>query len=146
MLARLWREAARLHVGAFGAITSALTESLPDKSEKKGDNNVDMIIGGQAVIVVTPSRSLERQTGASLLHLPDGRAIISFDRSMTIAQLELTIADALEARTLAPADRQVFQGVADILRAARRSSDTTLSQRQIIVVESRGRRRSRRSA
>ena len=102
--------------------------------------------GGQAVIVVTPSRSLERPTGASLLHLPDGRAIISFDRSMTIAQLELMIADALEAGTLAAADRNVFQGVADILRAARRSSDTTLSQKQIIVVESRRRTRNRRSA
>lgn len=102
--------------------------------------------GGRAVIVVTPSRSLERQTGAALLHLPDGRAIISFDRSMTVAQLELMIADALEAGNLASADREVFQGVAEILRSARRSSDTTLSQRQIIVLESRRRSRTRRSA
>lgn len=67
MLARLWRDAARLHVGAFGAITSALTESLPEQAQKtggKGDNNVDMIIGGQAVIEGVMMRSLTGYTVA----------------------------------------------------------------------------------
>src|SRR6476469_6687368 len=40
--------------------------------------------GRHSVIVVHPSRTLERRTGVELLHLPDGRALISFDQSRTI--------------------------------------------------------------
>ena len=95
--------------------------------------------GRRAVIVVNPSRTLERRTGVGLVPLPDGRALISFDRSTTPDSLELKIADALEDRTLPPADHAVFQGIADILKEARRSRDVSLRQANIIVLE--GRRR-----
>src|SRR4029079_10046721 len=52
--------------------------------------------GHRAVIVVNPTRTLERRTGVMLVPLSDGRALISFDESMTPARLELTIEDALE--------------------------------------------------
>jgi len=102
--------------------------------------------GARSVIVVNPSRTLERYPGVTLVHLPDGRALISFDQTMTVAGLELMIADGLEDRALAERDRGVLDAVARILRTARRSPHTTLAQRNIIVVESKRRARNRRSA
>jgi len=102
--------------------------------------------GPRSVIVVNPTRTLERYPGVMLVHLPDGRALISFDQSMTLAGLELMIADALEDRALPPGDRGVLEAVGAILRTARRSPDTTLAQRNIIVVESKRRTRTRRTA
>ena len=92
--------------------------------------------GRHAVIVVNPTRSLEERAGVALVHLPDGRALISFDQPRTIADLELTIDDALEEGRLAKPDEDVFRAIADILRNARRSQDLTLRQRNIIVLES----------
>ena len=70
--------------------------------------------------------------------LPDGRAlIISFDEPFTIAEFELMIADALDDRRLSRADQAMFRAIAQILRAARRSKDVTLHQRNIIVLASR---------
>lgn len=93
--------------------------------------------GRHSVIVVHPSRSLERRTGIELLHLPDGRALISYDQPTTIAGLELTIADALDDQTLPPADREIFQAIAGILKSARRSASIALLQRNVIVLETR---------
>lgn len=93
--------------------------------------------GRYSVIVVNPSRTLEKRTGVKLLHMPDGRALISFDRQMTIPALELAIADALEDRTLPPADRKVFDAIANILKSSRRSDRIVLLQRHIIVLETR---------
>lgn len=93
--------------------------------------------GRHSVIVVQPSRTLERRTGIELLHLPDGRALISFERRMTIPGLELAIEDALDDKTLPSADREVFQGIATILKSARRSDSIELLQRNVIVLETR---------
>jgi hypothetical protein len=93
--------------------------------------------GRHSVIVVHPSRSLERRTGIDLLHLPDGRALISFDEPTTIPGLELMIADALEDRGLPAADRDIFRAIAGILKAARRSASIALLQRNVIVIETR---------
>ncbi|HWK10959.1 MAG TPA: hypothetical protein VNR64_12950 [Vicinamibacterales bacterium] len=99
--------------------------------------------GRRSVIVVNPSPSLEKRTGVDLVHLPDGRALISFDQAMTIPELELVIADALEDSRLAAADRTVFESIRDILRDARRSDRVALESRNIIVIESRRQRRGR---
>jgi hypothetical protein len=93
--------------------------------------------GQRAVIVVTPTRTLEVRTGVTLIPMPDGRALISFDHPFSVAELELTIEDALDDRGLSRTDRAVFMSIAHILRAARRSKDVTLRQRHIIVLESR---------
>ena len=93
--------------------------------------------GRHSVIVVNPSRSLEKRTGVELIHLPDGRALISFDRSRTIPGLELMIADALEDQALPPKDREVFEAIAGILKAARRSETVELLQRHVIVLQTR---------
>ena len=93
--------------------------------------------GRHSVIVVRPSRTLEKRTGIELIHLPDGRALISFDRSKTIPGLELVIADALDDPTLSAVDREVFQAVAGILKSARRADNVELLQRHVIVLETR---------
>ena len=93
--------------------------------------------GRHSVIVVSPSRTLEHRTGVELVHLPDGRALISFDQPMTIAGLELLIADALEDKALPPADREIFGAIGSILKAARRSNNVIMLQRNIIVLETR---------
>jgi hypothetical protein len=93
--------------------------------------------GTRAVIVVNPTRTLEQQTGVHLIPLPDGRALISFDAPLTIADLELLIEDAIEDHRLSPSDQLVFKAIADLLRGARRSKDVELHQRNIIVLESR---------
>lgn len=98
--------------------------------------------GQRAVIVVNPTRSLEERTGISLVPLPDGRALISFDSPLTIAAFELMIEDALDDRRLSRRDQAIFKAIAEILRSARRSKDVTLQQRNIIVLESRRRPRS----
>jgi hypothetical protein len=101
--------------------------------------------GSRAVIVVHPSRTLERRTGVCLVPLPDGRALISFDQSRTPAELELLIADALDDPSLSRSDRDVFEAVATILKSARRSRDVSLRQSTIIVLEGRRRRRIRQA-
>lgn len=93
--------------------------------------------GRHSVIVVHPSRTLEKRTGVELVHMPDGRALISFDQAMSIAALELLIADALEDKALPPADRAIFGAIGGILKSARRSDAVILLQRNIIVLETR---------
>jgi hypothetical protein len=93
--------------------------------------------GRHSVIVVKPSRTLEKRTGVELVHLPDGRALISFDRAMTIPGLELIIEDSLEDTSLPTADREIFDAIGTILKAARRSDSVVLLQRNIIVLETR---------
>src|SRR5688572_6623633 len=44
---RAWVGAAKLITGSFGAFTNGLTSAMPTKG---ADRNVDMLIGGQAVI------------------------------------------------------------------------------------------------
>jgi len=91
--------------------------------------------GSRAVIVVNPTRTLERRTGVTLVPLPDGRALISFARSITPAHIELMIADALDDPDLEPSDREVFAAIQDILRSVRKTRGLAVEQRGIIVLE-----------
>jgi hypothetical protein len=102
--------------------------------------------GRHAVIIVTPSKTLERQAGVTLVPLPDGRALIAFPQSTTVADLELHLDDALREGRLPAADRDVFDAIADILRSARHSSTVALQQRHIIVLETKRPSRRRVSA
>ncbi len=92
--------------------------------------------GRRGVILVNPSRSLEERTGVMLVPLSDGRALICFDESTTAARLELAIQDALADRRLSGEDARIFEGIGSLLRDARRSPETRLQQRNIIVIES----------
>ena len=83
----LWRGSARFIAGAFNAFTNGLTSSMPagGKSAREGgrsDKNVDMLIGGQAVIEGVMMRSL---TGYSVaVRQPDGGVAIRKDKLVSI--------------------------------------------------------------
>ena len=68
----LWRGSARLIAGAFGAFTNGLTSAMPAAGVK--DKNVDMLIGGQAVIEGVMMRSLSGYSVA--VRQPDGGVAI----------------------------------------------------------------------
>ena len=81
-MASLWRGSARVLAGAFGAFTNGLTSAMPGGS--KPDKNVDMLIGGQAVIEGVMMRSL---TGYSVaVRQPDGGVSIRKDKLVSITQ------------------------------------------------------------
>jgi hypothetical protein len=91
--------------------------------------------GRRAVIVVNPTRTLEQRTGVVLVPLTDGRALIAFDESMTVARLELRIQDELEDPALSNEDARIFEAIRQLLKEARRSKSVMLRQQSIIVLE-----------
>jgi len=128
-------------LASLGAIDADLSRAIVRIAQTnrppRGRRPAELVeFGGRAVIVVNSTRTLEKQTGVLLIPLSDGRALISFDETMTPARLELGIEDALEDQRLTSADRSVFTAIREILKAARRSGDVTLRQRTIIVLES----------
>lgn len=133
-------------IAALGAIDADLSRAVvrlaqPELARRPHPPAELARFGRRAVIIVNPTRSLERRTGVELVPLPDGRALIAFQRQTTPEALELLIADALEDPALPAGDRSVFDGIVQILRSARRASDVALRQSNIIVLE--GRRRLR---
>jgi hypothetical protein len=127
-------------IDALSAIDADLSRAVvrlaqPELSRRPRRAAELATFGRRAVIVVNPTRSLERRTGVGLVPLPDGRALISFDQPTTPAALELMIADALEDRQLPTSERAVFEGIVDILKNARRASNVSLRQSNIIVLE-----------
>jgi uncharacterized protein YqhQ len=80
-MASLWHGTARIIAGAFGAFTNGLTSAVP---AGKPDKNVDMLIGGQAVIEGVMMRSL---TGYSVaVRQPDGGVSIRKDKLTSVTQ------------------------------------------------------------
>jgi hypothetical protein len=129
------------------AVISALREVDPDlglavvrlaqpEVRKRPRLPVELFcFGHRAVIVVTPTRTLERRTGVTLVPLTDGRALISFDESITPAMLELRIEDVLDEADLPAKDAEIFTGILELLREARRSKSVNVMRRNIIVLE-----------
>lgn len=81
-----WSGTARLFVGAFNAFTNGLTSSMPSARQgaSTADKNVDMLIGGQAVIEGVMMRSL---TGYSVaVRQPDGGISIKKDKLTSITK------------------------------------------------------------
>jgi hypothetical protein len=120
-------------------LSKAVVQLLQRRPRQKARPLAELsIFGRNAVITVRPTPSLERRAGVRLVPLPDGRALLSFDQPTSIADLELTLHDALEDEELPGADREVFEAIIGILKEARRSRDITLHRRNIIVLESNG--------
>ncbi|MEO8381448.1 MAG: DUF1385 domain-containing protein [Acidobacteriota bacterium] len=77
----IWRGSARMVAGAFNAFTNGLTSSMPANGGT-ADKNVDMLIGGQAVIEGVMMRSL---TGYSVaVRQPDGGVAIRREKLATV--------------------------------------------------------------
>ena len=80
-LRRTWVRAAKLTVGAFHAVTNGLTSSMP---AGVADKNVDMLIGGQAVIEGVMMRGL---TGYSVaVRQPNGEVSIKKDTLVSVTK------------------------------------------------------------
>ncbi|MGN6184075.1 MAG: DUF1385 domain-containing protein [Thermoanaerobaculia bacterium] len=76
-----WRGAAKIIAGAFGAFTNGLTSAMPS-GDKGQDKNVDMLIGGQAVIEGVMMRSLTGYTVA--VRQPDGGVALRKDKLTSV--------------------------------------------------------------
>jgi uncharacterized protein YqhQ len=82
MLRSSWRGAARLIAGAFHASMNGLTSAMP--AAAAADRNVDMLIGGQAVLEGVMMRSL---TGYSVaVRQPNGSVAVKKDKLVSIAK------------------------------------------------------------
>ena len=90
-----------------------------------------------SLLLLNPSRALERYTGAELLALSDGRAIVSFAEDTSLADFEISLRDALEDPALPDADRPLFEQLVTILRRARVGDGVVLTERRIILLQSR---------
>jgi uncharacterized protein YqhQ len=77
---RSWVAAARLFAGLFGSVTNGLTESMPAAS----DRNVDMIVGGQAIIEGVLMRGLSGYSIA--VRQPGGQIALKKDRIASVAK------------------------------------------------------------
>jgi uncharacterized protein YqhQ len=77
-----WRGSARMIAGAFNAFTNGLTSAMPDRSFSKSDKNVDMLVGGQAVIEGVMMRGLSGYSVA--VRQPDGGIAIRKDKLVAI--------------------------------------------------------------
>jgi len=91
--------------------------------------------GRRAVITVPSTQVLESETGAELVPLADGRALVAFDERMSIADLELRIGDVLAESRVEGEERTTFEAFAEILKRARRSDTIDVRARRIIVLE-----------
>ena len=94
--------------------------------------------GSHAVIVVTPVKALRRLAGVQLVPIGNGRALISLTSPKSIAQLELSLRDAVDDSS--PHDRPTLEAIVDLLRQARLTPGVSVEERTIIVLESKRRR------
>jgi hypothetical protein len=98
--------------------------------------------GNHAVIIVTPVQALKRIAGVQLVPIGNGRALISLERTQSIAGFELELVDALAQSRASELERQTLGAIVEILRQTRRSHRSILEARTIIVFQTKRRRRS----
>ena len=98
--------------------------------------------GNSSVIVIRPEPVFERIQGVTLVPLPDGRALVSLDDSMTVPEFELKLRDVLDDEKLKAQERAAIASIVEILRIARHTRGVSIEERNIIVLHSarRGRR------
>jgi hypothetical protein len=95
-----------------------------------------------AVIVIKRLRALERIPGVTLVPLPDGRALISLDETMSVYEFELKLRDVIEETGREDADeRAALEAIGEILKAARTNKHIEVHPRRIIVLQSTRHRR-----
>jgi hypothetical protein len=102
--------------------------------------------GNSAVIVIRPDRVFERIEGVTLVPLPDGRALVSLDDSMTVPEFELKLRDVLDDQELKPHERASLASIVEILRMARQTRGISIEERNIIVLQTTPSRPSSRRA
>jgi hypothetical protein len=114
------------------AIVRVVQTTAPGSFRAKPELNT---FGSRAVISVPSTRILESQIGVELVPMAEGRALVSFDEGLSIADLELRIGDVLDDPQLEDDDRATFAALGDMLRRARRNETIAVRSRRIIVLE-----------
>jgi hypothetical protein len=134
-------------IGRLGSIHTDVGVAIVNLVERKIPSRVQPIApaeitryGRHAVIVVTPVKALRRLKGVQLVPIGDGRALISLDPSHSVSSLELQLRDALENDEAKGQERDILEGIADILRRARGANGQRLETRNIIVLTANSRR------
>jgi hypothetical protein len=99
--------------------------------------------GDSAVIVIQRIPALEQIPGVTLVPLPDGRALISLDESLSLSDLELKLRDTLDEDRDLPtsSERAALTTIVDILKRARHTKGLRVVRRSIIVLQSTDHRR-----
>jgi hypothetical protein len=135
-------------LAGLGAVDADLGRAIVSVVEQSHTRRVRPIrpaelatYGNHAVIVVNPANALKRLAGVQLVPVGNGRALISLEQPHSIAQLELSVRDAIERGDIGKQERQTLEAIVDILQRARRSRVVTLAERTIIVLESKRQRR-----
>ena len=131
-LKRLDDDVSRAIVRIAQPLVADVVPHAPAELSKHGDT---------AVIVIRPVPALDRIPGVTQVPMPDGRALISLDDSMTTYEFELKLRDVVDDGGIERADVSVIRSILDILKSARQTAGVTLQQRRIIVLQSTGRRR-----
>lgn len=91
--------------------------------------------GGRSIIIVPPVRALKDRTGADLVPLPDGRAIIALGPEVTASQFELRLRDALTDDSLGSSERETFESIVGLLQGTRLRPGGNIHERSIVVLE-----------
>ena len=135
-------------IKALGALDDDLARAVvrltqPLVAETGSASNVELSQHhDDAVIVIKPVKALEGIPGVTLVPLPDSRALISLNESMSIFEFELKLLDAIHGDHRMPASETgVLSSIAEILKHARQTKGISLHKRSIIVLKVRGRRR-----
>ena len=135
-------------LAGLSAVDSDLGRAIVRLAERHGKPRARAVgpaelatYGNHAVIIVNPAKALKRLAGVQLVPVGNGRALISLAHPHSIAQLELSVRDALESGEMSQRERQTLEAIAEILQQARRSRGVTLEERTIIVLESKRQRR-----
>jgi hypothetical protein len=89
---------------------------------------------------VTPAKALRRLKGVQLIPIGRGRALIALDATHSVSALELQLRDALENGEVSGQEREILEGIAEILRRARGARGQVLETRNIIVLTGNTRR------
>ena len=99
--------------------------------------------GDSAVIVVKRMAALEQMPGVTLVPLPDGRALIALDESLSLSDLELKLRDTIDGdrRRSTPSERAALTTIVDILKSARHTKGLRVVRRSMIVLQSTDHRR-----
>lgn len=116
------------------AIVQLAAKAAPEPDQAAA-HEAELFRYGRRVIVVNPSRALRAIRGVELVPLPNGRALISLERSMTPEAFELRLRDALDVDLPGP-DHAGIRDVIQVLSDARRAGDARLQTRTILVLES----------
>ena len=113
---------------------------------RRPDSELVSVASGRSLIVVNRA-VLKQLPGVNVIPLNDDRAFLAFDRSASLADLELAVMERLHSRSLSARERKALSELRAHVQRWRHDPKLHCEMRSIIVLErAAGRRRSRSTA